>query len=394
MKKFTKAVMTGLILASIPVSQGHANDYIFGYWANLDVPTNHSHTTMTHIWSRHGDRNDAIAAILSQLQLADQYGIKAAVSLDPFLFSAGLDQSGIMTCPYSQLANSHIYFDDLVDELVSNNYLIPQDPENSTVIAFIPVDEPELCGLQDSGSSAHPALASAYNTVRSHTDTSNFPIWTNVHNYSSVIKGLQLADWVSYDNYNLSTSNYLSQFSNLTNYMLPSQKAILIPQASHGGFMSSYGNWHDPEAIFDHMLSDSTFIGIIPFLWEAQGTQGTSQIPQLLSAYSNIGGQIKNGKPISIDVSCSQHLTNPHYQTCNANANGGWNPLSYQWVGCSGVGSQSSCYTGCTPVTEPFRTSVQVSVTVSDSLGFDRVGQKSIVAPWCGTQIDSTDNDQ
>jgi hypothetical protein len=294
-----------------------------------------------------------------------------------------------MACPYSQQANAQTYFDDLVDQLILNNYLTPLDPDNSTVIAFIPVDEPELCGLSDSGGNAHPGLVNAFNTVSSHPDTSNFPIWINVHNYSSVVKGIQLADWVSYDDYNRSTSSYLNQFSNLTSYMLPGQEALLVPQASYGGFMGTYGSWHDPDQIFDYMLSNSKFIGIIPFLWEAPGTQGTKQIPELLDAYSNIGGQLKNGKPISLNLNCFPSAINQEYQNCTASVTGGWQPLAYQWVGCGGSGSQSSCYTGCRPISDPIALPVQISVTVSDSLGFDRTLQKGLVPPLCGTQIDS-----
>jgi hypothetical protein len=147
-------------------------------------------------------------------------------------------------------------------------------------------------------------------------------------------------------NYGASTSSYLTSFSSFLSSLDSHQSAFLIPQASQGGFMSSFGSYHDPSMVFDTFVSNDRIIGIMPFLWDNPDTTGVKDIAILRDSYENFGGQIKYGKPISLDVSCSEVFLGTY--SCHAITEGGWSPLSYQWVGCSGSGDEALCNTGCT----------------------------------------------
>ena len=99
--------------------------------------------------------------------------------------------------------------------------------------------------------STQPALTHAINIIRNNPNTYNFPIAAiSSKKYNDSINGLKLYDWVGMANYSISTQSYLNNFTSFQSALLPTQRAILVPQAATGGFMSVYGQFHEPNDIF------------------------------------------------------------------------------------------------------------------------------------------------
>ena len=143
----------------------------FGYFANADyVAENYDHTNIEHIWAGVPDRAQALNLILAGLASAKSHGVKAIVEVDSFLFT------NVGTSNLGYQPSAAVYWQQLVDQLVAKGYLIPGDPQNSTVAAFYPVDEPDLNGLADSGGSASSALVNAINVIHANSATSGVPV--------------------------------------------------------------------------------------------------------------------------------------------------------------------------------------------------------------------------
>lgn len=202
-------------------AQAQSQPRFLGYFANDDrLSENFDHTNITFIGVFSPDRSIATSRILSNLAEAQNLGVRAIVAVKPFVFVPGTSSD---SCPVTLESNSSSYFATLVNTLISQGYLVPNDPDASTVAAFYPVDEPELCGLKDQGGNAHPALANAINTIISNPNTSNFPIAVIASSsYGQAIKGLRLFDWAGMDWYQKSTPNYLAEFSTFTSALDPS----------------------------------------------------------------------------------------------------------------------------------------------------------------------------
>jgi hypothetical protein len=340
----------------------------FAYFANNSyIPENYQHTNVTYIWAGFGDRNYATSVILQELNTARQYGRKAIVEVPAFVFS-----SNNGSCPYSLQPAAASYWNTFVNTLISYGHLVPNNPAASTVIAFYPVDEPELCGLKDQSGSAHPALVNAINTLRSHPATSSFPIGVIASKkYGEAIRGIRLFDWAGLDNYSVSTSSYLAQFATFESQLLSHQRSILVPQASLGGFMGSYGEYHDPDMILDRFLLNTRIIGIIPFLWGHHDTTGVRGIPELRTAYTAIGNHIANGAPLPLKVSSSCFGSGGLFE-CSATVTRGTPPYFYNWQGASWGGSAYAIYN------RPCGQVHQIQLTVSDSGGQQRTVSHSL----------------
>lgn len=279
-----------LALASSPVfAQAHLK--YFGYFANNSYQAeNRDHTNVTHIWVDINDSYPSDSVILSELNAAKANGLKALVSVAPYLFDGTSNWSAD---PYAATK-----FANLVNQLIQAGHLVPGNPAASTVAAFYPVDEPELYGLTDhlATRQPHPALANAVSVIRNNPNTSNFPIAViTSRQYSSVLNGLKLFDWVGLDNYDINDSEYLRDLHYLTMKLRPEQRTIVVPQAATGGMMSDYGTPHTPSAMYEYARADSRVIMIMPFLWAHHNATGTANIPSLRAAYTAIGTEIKAG---------------------------------------------------------------------------------------------------
>lgn len=223
------SLCTFLAMSADPALAGQHLQY-YGYYANNGyVGENYDHTNITFIGVWTSDVNQATSIILSELASAKSKGIKAIVTVSPFLFS-----NGGGNCPFGNQPSSAQYWSAFVSKLVADGYLVPGNPSASTVAAFYPVDEPDGCGLGDVNGAANPALVNAISTIRNNSNTANFPVAAIFSsNYASAARGIQLYDWVGYDNYSLKDWNYVSSFDQFENYVnLSRQRTILVPQAA------------------------------------------------------------------------------------------------------------------------------------------------------------------
>lgn len=268
----------------------------FGYFNNNTTPDlsfqpeNYAHTNITHVFTG-PDGYDWDQTILKEVALAKAYGNKAIITVESHLF---------VTTPNAYTADPQAgdHFNTLVTKLIAGGYLVPNDPEASTVVAFYPVDEPEYNkGMADVGGAPHPALANAVQIIKNHPSTRNFPVAVVVsHNYTPVIQGMRLFDWVGVNNYHTSDDNYRIFFATFSSYLRPEQRTIWMPQAGIGGDLDSTP--HTPTTTYEHALRDPKVIMLMPFLWgtlPGSDMVGVRGLPALRNAYPPIGYQIKYG---------------------------------------------------------------------------------------------------
>lgn len=289
------------LLASCLSLPASAIPKYFGYFNNNTTPAtsfqpdNQDHTNVTWIYIGE-DGYDWDPTILNELALAKSYGNKAVVTVTPHLFQTGPT--------YSADPNAASNFAALVDKLVAGGYLVPGNPEASTVAAFYPVDEPEYRkGLVDIGGAPHPALTNAVNVIKSNPATWNFPVAVVVsQDYGPVIQGMRLFDWAGMDDYkscmpvDLYCWSYSASVADFTAQLRPEQRTIVVPQAGKGGDLDNIT--HDPYKTYEMAMADSRVVMLVPFLWAGHPTSGMSgvrDIASLRSAYRPIGFQIKYG---------------------------------------------------------------------------------------------------
>jgi len=269
-----------------------ANPKYFGYYANNTTPStsyqpeNYQHTNITGIYTG-PDPYQWDSTILSELALAKGYGNKAMVTVMAYLFDSA-------SVPYKADPFAAAQFNALVDKLVAAGYLVPGNPEASTVAAFYAVDEPELYGLSDVNGTAHPALRNAIDVIRANPATYNFPIAAiSSQDYGYVIQGLRLFDWAGLDHYPGNDGDYRNALTEFTSRLRPEQKLIMVPQAGRGGDLDD--TWHNPEYMYHLSQVFDRTVMLMPFLWANPGMTGVRDIPSLRTSYTAIGYQVKYG---------------------------------------------------------------------------------------------------
>jgi len=289
--RYRFCLLLAAALFSLPAS---ALPKYFGYFANNTTPDtsfqpdNQDHTNITFIWTGE-DGYDWDPTILRELALAKSYGNKAVVTVTSYLF--------VTPKPYRYDAEAANKFGQLVDKLVAAGYLVPGNPEASTVAAFYPVDEPELYGLDDMLGFPALALSNAVEAIRNNPATYNFPIATTVsQDYGTVINGARIFDWVGLDDYHNSNSGYQDALNNLASQLRPEQRLIVVPQAGTGGDLDN--SWQSPGYAHTIATNNNRVIMLMPFLWAGHpsgGMTGVRDIAELRNAYRGIGFQVKYG---------------------------------------------------------------------------------------------------
>ncbi|MDZ4349695.1 MAG: hypothetical protein U1A22_09190 [Xanthomonadaceae bacterium] len=172
LKLYIRILALAAMVTISAVSLAQTDTKVFAYFANNTfVSENYDHTNVTHVWAGLSDPNVASAEIMRELSDAKSRGVKAIVSVESFLFDVG--SGSVSDCPFRLRANAANLWSAFVDELLARQFLVPGDPSNSTVLAFYPVDEPELCGLKDQNGQAHPAILNAVSTIKNNPATAN-----------------------------------------------------------------------------------------------------------------------------------------------------------------------------------------------------------------------------
>ena len=314
------------------VDKAHAEDRYFGYWANTGkISENYQHANITHIWTGgYPTLESNTQAILDELAIAKSLNIKAMVHVIPYVFDISDDED--TNCPLSLSENSVTQWADFVETIIQEGYLVPGNPEASTVASFYPVDEPEFCGLKDQNGAPHPALQNAIDTIRSHSDTASIPIAVITTKWKDVRQALALYDWAGNIRYDKSTGGFLSAFDEFSESLSSGQRTILMPQASFGGsMMGSFGDYHDPDPVIDRFLEDQKVVMVMPFLWDHPQTTGVSGIQELREAYIDFGDFVKTGAPLDLiaDVSCAHEGGGSFY--CIADAGRGTPGYTFDW---------------------------------------------------------------
>lgn len=328
MKGKLLGLLTAACLAVAAVAPAlQASERYFGYYADGATSGTHDHTNVTHIWASFADRNQATNTILHHLDAARANGIRAVVSVDSFLFRFANGGNG----NYTAEPNAAQLWNGLMQTLVAHGHIVPGNPAAGTVLAFYPVDEPELHGLNDSFGSPHPALAAAIQVIRNHPHSANIPIaGISSKKYNQARAGLHLMDWVGLDNYSLGTWQYLDAFNAFKAAMRPGQRFILVPQASQGGMMGSYGSPHDPLIVFERFLEDASVVMLMPFLWDHPDTQGVRFLPSLREPYRQIGRHVAFGAPLPLRATPMCTLIMQSF-FCEISIDRGTAPYSVLW---------------------------------------------------------------
>ncbi|UNK50558.1 hypothetical protein MNR01_06005 [Lysobacter sp. S4-A87] len=291
-----------------------ANPKYFGYFANNTVPPdisfqpdNYAHTNITYVYSG-SDPYNWDATILREVGLAKGYGNKAIVSVTSYVFDTTISNA------YRIDPFAAAQFNALVDKLIAAGYLVPGNPEASTVAAFYPVDEPERYGLSDYMGFPSPALSMAVEVIRANPATHNFPIAAVVSGaYGPVVQGMGLFDWVGLDHYPGNDGDYRNALTTFYTHVRQDQKIIIVPQAAYGTDLD--GEWHNPEYMHFLAQAESRVILLMPFLWAGQpGVTGVRDIASLRSSYTAIGHQVKYGLyPMHVGSSVPGTMTAGQY---------------------------------------------------------------------------------
>lgn len=293
----------------------------YGYYANNGfVSANFDHTNMTEIWATYDTYTcniapcrpvqlaDATTAIINKLAEATKNGEKAMVAVDAIVLIPSNNGSHVV---YQNNPNAVADFQNLVQTLISDGYLVPNDPEASTVSSFYVADEPDnnwlndlACGLGgECGPS--PALLNAISAIRQNAATTNFPLAAIVRaeTYELMPYGLGLFDWVGLDAYSDSVPDYLTQFEQLESFVHANdvvggtpQHFFLVPLVSTG-----VGDTYTNGAPYmqSKFLADNSVIGIMPFRWNNGGTSGMLGTPWA-SSYIALGNSIAH--PFSVEI--------------------------------------------------------------------------------------------
>lgn len=260
----------------------------FGYFANNSwQPENQDHTNVTLIWTGGEPHQQWDSVILSELAQAKAYGNKAIIIVSSYVLD--VSPGTLRNDP-----NARAQFNDLVDKLVANGYLVPGNPAASTVLSFYPVDEPERVGLDDQNGGAHPALVNAVQAIRANPATAGFPVSTIVSkDYARVRYGIHLFDWAGLDYYSTNDPQYRDALAAFTNTLYSTQRVISVPQAGINGDLDQ--STHNPEFAFVVSQENERVIMLMPFLWARDSNIGVRDLPYLRGPYTAIGHQIKKG---------------------------------------------------------------------------------------------------
>lgn len=257
--------------------QSSSNLYSIGGWSEDESATG---------------RSVSAQYILSQLALAKAAHMHATIPGNAFLFQYN-STSGC----YSIDTGASQAWNTFVQEMVSAGYINTASPDRSVVSAVYVVDEPNGNGcLPDVSGAPNPALQNAVNAIRSNPSTAMIPLASVLSGsvgFANISQGMQLFDWVGFDNYSDSESQWESQLATLKSYA-PTKKYILVPGAMSNNDGGICVGTQSPTPFIEELQTDPQAVWLAPFVWFSTGScLGVRDNPSLNATYTSIGTSIK-----------------------------------------------------------------------------------------------------
>jgi hypothetical protein len=300
---FKRRILLAGLLLPFAALAAPAEKY-FGYYGGDYVSANPAspggssldemkdHINLYHIAFWSGDTSPQGKAssenyVLGELAKAKAAHVHAIVPAYPFVF-----QGSGTGCRYMDTDAARGWA-SFAQKMIDQGYLIPNDPVRSTVVATYLVDEPNGDGcLNDIADKVHPALQNAINAIRGFPATGTLPMASILTpDFSSFKRGIEVIDWVGFDEYGASDKTWQGDMSRLRNYA-PGKKLIVVPGAMQGcpGVQVD-----DPTRFTDSLVGDSDVVWAAPFLWKSSSSSclGVRDLPELRAKYTTFGKSIK-----------------------------------------------------------------------------------------------------
>jgi hypothetical protein len=300
-----KKIIATLLLSTslIGIADAQSIQKYFGYYAGdtNNPPSNafsefQDSSNLYHIafWSAdesEAGRSASTQYLLSQLALAKAAHMHAIIPGFPFVF-----QQDSTTGCFTIDSGAPQSWNAVVQAMVSAGYIDQASPNHSVVSAIYVVDEPNGPGcLPDVSGAANPALQNAVTAIRSNPITAGIPlasILSGTAGFANISRGMQLFDWVGFDNYGITESAWESQLASLKSYA-PTKKYILVPGAQSVSTTVCVGT-DSPAPFMQEMQDDPQAVWMAPFVWYSKpGCLGVRDIPALRTTYTSFGAKIK-----------------------------------------------------------------------------------------------------
>lgn len=305
------SIIAGLLIPF--ASHAQPVDKYFGYFggdyespqaadpANSGFPEFKDHVNLYSILVWTADVSDAGKAgseayVLGELAKARAAHVHAIVPAFPFVFrttfNADRHQNGCWTIE----PNAAQAWSSLAQKMVAQGYLVPGDPAHSTVVATYIVDEPNSSGncLSDVNGQANPAWVNAVNAIRQGPGTATLPIASIMTDnfQNNMRQGIQLIDWVGFDHYGYSDSEWQGAM-NALKAIAPTKKYIVVPGARQG---CDNVVVEGTARYFNAIENDPSVTWLVPFAWfsGAGSCKGVRDIPSLRATYRDEGLKIRN----------------------------------------------------------------------------------------------------
>jgi hypothetical protein len=270
----------------------------FGYFyddANSSFQENYGHINLFNIQQMiigadTADRDATTTYVLGQLAQAKAHGVRATINAAPYVFH-WTDSTGSWSAEPNAAAN----WSTFINQLIVSGYIIPGRPDLSTVAAIYLIDEPDQNGFGDVDGAANPTLVSVVSVIRSNPSTSGIPLASilTTNFASNFSHGMTLLDWVGFDWYGSTQSQWTSRYNQLKSMLSANQRTIIVPKAALGASLGS-GSYDDPNFFSNIFNTDAKVVWFAPFVWFSNASvTGTRDIPALKAAYIQIGGNIK-----------------------------------------------------------------------------------------------------
>lgn len=308
MKRAIATLLFSMSAAGIANAQS-IQKYLGYYYGDADNPPSTAlsefkvSSNLYHIegWSTDesaAGRSESTQYLMSQLALAKAAHMHAMIPGHPFLF-----QRDSATGCFTNDPGAAQSWNAVVQAMVSAGYIDVASPDRSVVSAIYVVDEPngpQVNGgpncLPDVSGQPNPALKNAINAVRSNPSTATIPLATILNGYTgfaNIASGIQLFDWVGFDNYSDTTSQWQSQQATLKSYA-PTKKYILVPGSQSQTIPNECVGTQSPTPFISEFQTDPQAVWLAPFVWFSSGScSGVRDIPSLRSTYTTLGTSIK-----------------------------------------------------------------------------------------------------